>query len=792
MDRPFGSGSRRRPSSAYPGWSVIVRRLLFLAVSLVVLPSALSAQSAPAGVRGAVVDSSGGVVVGATVFLKSGASEREMVTDSVGAFAFDVVPAGTASITVTFAGFSPVTVDVTDSRADLRVVLEPVPLSEEVMVRETADRIRTATKTDTLLRDVPQAVTVISKDTMAELNMTSMADVMRYVPGIGFAQGEGNRDTPIFRGNSSTSDFYVDGVRDDVQYYRDVYNLERVEALKGPNAMIFGRGGVGGVINRVQRVAGWDPVQELSLQLGSYDNRRISADLGHVVNAKLAARLTSVYENTDSYRAGVGLERYGVNPTIAMALGANTVVRAGYEYFHDDRTADRGIPSYQGRPYVTDPSTFFGSAPASNSVVSVSAVSGLIEHTFSSRMTLRNRVSYADFDKMYQNIFPGAVNAEGTTVNISGYNNAMQRQNLFNQTDLTLTHRTGRFDHTILAGMELGRQETGNFRNTAYFTTTSPTTTTLVLPITNPTTLVPVQFRQSATDADNHGVATVAALYVQDQVTLSKHFQAVAGLRFDNFDVDFHNNRTDADFSSNDGKASPRLGLIYKPTEPVSIYGSYSVSFLPRAGEGLSSLSLTNQALEPESFKNYEVGAKWDFVPNGSFTVAVYDLERGNVLVSDPNDPTVSYLVDAQRTRGVELGVNGNVTDEWSILGAYAYQDGEITRSLSATVAAGATLANLPKNSFSLWNRYQASRWIGVGVGLIYRSDIFAATDNTVILPNYFRADAAVYFNINSRFGAQVNLENLFDEDYHLFANGNNNITPGSPRSLRVGLTTRF
>jgi catecholate siderophore receptor len=792
MNHPAGSGSRARPSSTYPRRSVIVRLFLFLAVSLVVLPSAVSAQSASARVRGTVFDSSGGVVVGAKVFLNAGASEGEAVTDSRGDFAFDGVPAGTASITVTFTGFSPVTVDVTDSRTDLRVVLEPLPLSEQVTVSETPARIRTATKTDTLLRDVPQAVTVISKDTMAELNMTSMADVVRYVPGISFAQGEGNRDTPIFRGNSSTSDFYVDGVRDDVQYYRDVYNLERVEALKGPNAMIFGRGGVGGVINRVQRVAGWAPVQELSLQLGSYDNRRVSADLGHAVNSKLAARLTSVYENTDSYRAGVGLERYGVNPTVAMTVGANTIVRAGYEYFHDDRTADRGVPSYQGRPYATDPSAFFGNAPESNSVVSVNAVSGLIEHTFGSQMTLRNRVSYADYDKMYQNIFPGAVNADGTMVNVSGYNNATQRQNLFNQTDLTLTHRTGRFDHTILAGMELGRQETGNFRNTAYFTTISPTTTTLVLPITNPVTSLPAEFRQSATDADNDGVATVAALYVQDQVTLSRHFQAVAGLRFDNFNVDVHNNRTDADFSSNDGNASPRLGLIYKPTEPVSIYGSYSVAFLPRAGEQLSSLSLTNQALEPESFKNYEVGAKWDFVPNGSITAAVYDLERGNVLVTDPNDPTVSYLVDAQRTRGVEIGIHGNPTDEWSILGAYAYQDGEITRSLSATVAAGATLANLPKNSFSLWNRYQASHWIGVGVGLIYRSDIFAATDNTVILPSYFRADAAVYFNINSRFGAQVNLENLFDEDYYQFAHSNNNITPGSPRALRVGLTTRF
>jgi catecholate siderophore receptor len=340
--------------------------------------------------------------------------------------------------------------------------------------------------------------------------------------------------------------------------------------------------------------------------------------------------------------------------------------------------------------------------------------------------------------------------------------------------------------------MELGRQETGNFRNTAYFPTIGAATTTLLLPTTSPTTSLPAQFSQSASDADNHGIATVAALYVQDQVALSQSVQVVGGLRFDSFHVDFRNNRTAADFASDDGKTSPRLGLIYKPAAPVSIYGSYSVAFVPRAGEQLSSLSLTNQALEPESFQNYEVGAKWDFVPNGSLTIAVYDLERENILVADPNDPTVSHLVDGQRTRGVEIGVNGNVTDRWSILGAYAYQDGEITESLSASALAGATLANLPKNSFSLWNRYQATPRVGLGLGLIYRDDIFASTDNTVVLPGYFRVDAGVYVNLTSRFGMQVNVENLFDEDYYLFAHNNNNITPGSPFAVRVGVTTRF
>ena len=771
-----------------------MRRLLLLLLACVAgFPLVAVAQSRPSlrTVTGTVTDSSGGAAVGATVVLTAGGRERRDVADASGHFTFPDVPDVPATVTAYLDRFSPITVDA-PPRGELRIVLQPAPLHEDVVVEAAADRIRVATKTDTPLIDVPQAISVIPRRTMRDLNMTSMSDVVRYVPGVGFAQGEGNRDTPVFRGNSSTADFYVDGVRDDVQYYRDVYNVERVEALKGPNAMIFGRGGVGGVINRVQRVADWMPGREFSLQVGSYDNRRFSTDLNQPLSSTVAVRLTGVYENTDTYRSGVGLERYGVNPTIAASLSSRTILRAGYERFHDDRTADRGIPSFQGLPIQTDESTFFGNPNVSNSVATVHSTFAAIEHRFSDRAIFRNRVSYGDYDKFYQNIFPGTVNTLGTAVSISGYNNATQRQNLFNQADLTLQQRTGRLDHTVLAGIELGRQETANFRSTAFFPALGVNVTSFNVPVTDPTTSMPAEFRQSATDADNHGVATVAAFYAQDQVTLSQHVQAVVGLRYDDFNVDFHNDRTNADFESHDGKVSPRLGLIYKPLAPVSIYGSYSLSFQPRAGEQLSSLSLTNQALDPEKFRNYELGLKWDLSSGSSFTAAVYDLKRSNIAITDPNNPGVSILVDGQRTRGIELSLSGNVTPQWSMLGAYAYQDGEITQSLSATAPEGAVLANLPKNSFSLWNRYDVTRAVGVGLGLIYRSDIFTATDNTVVLPSHFRADAAAFWTLTRQVGLQLNVENLFGEDYYLYANGNNNITPGSPRALRLGLTTHF
>jgi catecholate siderophore receptor len=283
----------------------------------------------------------------------------------------------------------------------------------------------------------------------------------------------------------------------------------------------------------------------------------------------------------------------------------------------------------------------------------------------------------------------------------------------------------------------------------------------------------------------------VAALYAQDQVELSRHVQAVAGIRYDRFTMDFRNNRNGTELARTDGVVSPRLGLIVKPAQPVSLYASYTRSFFPRAGEQLTSLTPGNRALDPEDFRNYEAGAKWDLASGLSLTAAAFQLDRGNVAVADPVDPAVLHLVDAQRTRGVELGASGSVNDRWTIVAGYAYQDAEITRSLSPTALEGARLAQVPEHSFSLWNRYDLSRTWGVGLGLLHRGDSFTSTDNAVVLPAFTRVDAALYGTFG-RFLGQLNLENVLDEDYYAFAHNNNNITPGSPRAVRVALTTRF
>src|SRR5215217_143823 len=185
----------------------------------------------------------------------------------------------------------------------------------------------TAMKTPTPLRDVPQSVSVVTRDVIADQAMQGMADVVRYVPGVQMGQGEGHRDAPTIRGNASTADFFVDGVRDDAQYLRDLYNAERVEALKGSNAMIFGRGGGGGVLNRVTKEAQWAPTRSLTVEGGSYDHRRGTLDLGQGVGSGVALRLNAMYENSESFRSFSALERYGVNPTLALALGGSTTLR---------------------------------------------------------------------------------------------------------------------------------------------------------------------------------------------------------------------------------------------------------------------------------------------------------------------------------------------------------------------------------------------------------------------------------------------------------------------------------
>src|SRR6185369_14371324 len=468
-------------------------------------------------------------------------------------------------------------------------------------------------------------------------------------------------------------------------------------------------------------------------------------------------------------------------------VGPKTAVKLSYEYFHDARVADRGIPSFHGLPVDVPIETFFGDPTNSFVRAGVNLASGVVEHQ-AGRFNIRNRTLFGDYDRFYQNYVPGAVTTDKTLVSISAYNNATKRQNLFNQTDVTFSASTGSIRHTFLTGAELGRQLTDNFRRTGFFNNTA---TAILAPLSDPAINTPVTFRQNATDADNHIKTNLGATYIQDQIEINRFLQVVTGARFDYFDLQFHNNRNNQDLRRIDRLVSPRAGVIVKPITAVSLYGNYGVAYLPSSGDQFSQLTTITQQVKPEKFTNYELGAKWDVRRNLSFTTALYRQDRTNTRATDPNDPTRILQTGSQRTNGYELGFNGFVTSKWSIAGGYAYQDAFIS---SATVAAaqGAQVALVPHHTFSLWNNYRVLPRLGLGLGIIHRSDMFAAVDNAVVLPDYTRADAAVFFSITERWRLQANFQNLFDNTYYLNADGNNNISPGAPRGARVALVARF
>jgi catecholate siderophore receptor len=669
---------------------------------------------------------------------------------------------------------------------------------EEVQVkssRERADgpvdgyrakRSSTVTKTDTELRDVPQSVQVIPEALVKDQGMRSMAQVLRYVPGASMNPGEGGRDQPVLRGISTTSDFYVDGVRDDALYFRDPYNAERIEILKGPSGMTFGRGGAGGVINRVTKRPLDAPRTQAEISLGSHDAKRATADVSGRFAGNAGYRINAVIEDSGSFRNDVVLRRSGINPVVEFFPTNATSILLGYEHFEDSRTVDRGIPSNKatGLPYESARETFFGNAAQSKGTGRVDAFSARIEHELAPNTMLRDSFRITDYATSRQNVQPNsAVDASGK-LQISAYNQANDRINVFNQTELETRVNTAGFEHVVLAGVELGRQRSDNTRLTGYFGTSEFATVDASAPLTTVTA-----WKAKNSDADNLVTATIAAAYVQDQIALSPQWKAVAGVRYDRFAADFDDRRaTPTDLARTDTAFSPRIGVIWQPDAKQSYYASYSYAFLPSA-ETLS-LAANNAELEPEKAKNWELGAKWDITRDLSATAALFRLDRANVKATDPNDSSKLQLTGLQRTEGIEFGIQGQVTKHWQIYAGYANLDAEIRKA--TTVPAGRKVALVPRNAASIWNRVDlAGNW-SAGLGIVYQGGVYASTTNAVKLPSFSRVDGAIYYQVDKRTRVALNMENLFDRRYYATAGGDNNIIVGAPRTAQLTLSTRF
>jgi catecholate siderophore receptor len=653
-----------------------------------------------------------------------------------------------------------------------------------------AGQVESATKTATPVKDVPQALTVVTKAQIDDQQLRSIGELLTFVPGASPATGEANRDQITLRGNNSTADFFVDGLRDDVQYFRDFYNVARVEVLKGPNAMIFGRGGGGGVVNRVAKVTSFDARRALDVGSDSFGGLRLAGDVDQPLAGNVGLRLNALYENGDSFRRHVDLERYGVNPTLGLAVGPESRIDLSYEYFHDRRTTDRGVPSRSDGDAATRDEpvrgfdrTFFGDPDRSHATADVHLARLSVEHRLAEGLTLRSRTQLGDYDKFYQNIYPNGPVTPAGTVALAAYNDTTKRRNLFSQNDLIREGRIAGIDQTLLVGVELGGSDGSNQRRNGLFTSTG--TGSLIVPLADPTVDAPLSF---VANGNNSDVRTrVAALYIQDQIRPADWLEIVAGLRFDRVAIDVRNKANGQAFERTDRLWSPRLGLIFKPRDNLSFYASYARSYLPQSGDQFNSLNVTLEALKPERFDNYEVGAKWMPLDGLLATAALYQLDRTNTRAADPANPALTVLTGAQRSRGLELGLERSITHRWQISAGYAWQKAEITETTTAAPE-GREVPLVPRHSASLWTKYEVTPKLGLGLGVIARSKSFASLSNQVKLPGYARVDAAAYYEVMRGVQAQLNVENLFDTDYYWGAHNDNNIAPGAPRNAKLTL----
>jgi catecholate siderophore receptor len=674
-----------------------------------------------------------------------------------------------------------------------------------------AERSATFTKTDTPLKDVPASVTVVPAELMKDQAMQSMGDVFRYVPGTLMHQGEGNRDQVIIRGNSTTADFFVNGVRDDAQIFRDLYNLERAEVLKGPGGMAFGRGGAGGVVNLVTKKPLFDRIGEASLTLGSFNQVRGTIDYGDKLGESAAFRINAMTEDADSFRQGVDMQRYAFNPTLALKLTARTLLTFSYERLRDDRTADRGIPSQNGRPFDTATSSFFGNPGDSHARANVDNFAATLAHEFGGSAKLSNTFRAAHYDKLYQNIYAGSAVNDAGLMQLAAYNNLNRRNNFFNQTDLTQKFSYGGVEHTLLAGAEIGHQRSDNRRNTGFLLGSAARNGNSPLLSASAPFSVVTRWAPGgaaiASDADNLVRAQLAAAYLQDQISLAPQWKLLVGARFDHFKTFFDDRRAPSgnpptqgvDLGRTDNAWSPRAGLIWNPTAASTVYTSYSSSFLPSAEQ--LSLAATTANLAPETAKNYEVGARWDVLPKLTLSGAVFKTYKDNVRVSDPANPAVLIKTGQLLTDGFEVGLQGDVTKNWQVYGGYASLDGRTTKptnsgtgtGLAAVIPAGNKTQLTPNNTFSLWNKFAHGGGWGTGFGAIYQDQSFTSLDNTVKLPAFWRFDGAVYYAFaGGKARLALNVENMFNKKYYPTADGNNNISSGAPVNARLTLSTFF
>ncbi len=677
-----------------------------------------------------------------------------------------------------------------------------MPLTDKVLVTGQylyTDQVN-ALRSPTPIIDVPQSLSIITSDRITQQGFTSIGDLVDYTPGVNTSQGEGHRDAIVFRGVRSTADFFIDGVRDDVQYYRPLYNLEQVEILRGPNALLFGRGGTGGILNRVTKkgVLG-EQFTGYKASVNTFGEFGVELDTNYGIGDRSAIRLNAMYESLDNHRDFYDGDRFGVNPTVKVQFSSATILDVSYEYVNHERFIDRGIPTgADGRPVEAFEDIVFGDSDLNTTELEAHLFRAILQHQFSEAIKGRLSAFYGDYDKFYQNFYASGYDQANTPdiVTLDGYVDTTQRENLILSGDLIGEFTTGWLQHTIVTGVEYIDTVNNNDRFNSFFDQTQDDNEQFFIerPLSlrggtgiNADGLITTNSFSTDLNDDTEADLTVFSAYFQDEIQITSWLDLVVGVRFDSFDIEVFDVPANETRSRTDEEFSPRLGVIFKPKENISIYGSYSESFLPRSGEQFANINGDNDRLDPDTFTNLEVGIKWDFSSGLSLTAALFEIEQSSPQVSD-NDPETLDVIDSE-TQGFEIQLLGLITDNWSIAAGYSYLDGEIVDRGGPT---GLTPRELPEHMASLWTAYQITENLGVGLGVVYQDESFINNSNSAVLPSYTRVDAAVFYDVSETLRVQVNLENLTDTLYFPNAHSTHQATVGAPLNARFTVSGRF
>ena len=656
---------------------------------------------------------------------------------------------------------------------------------EEVVVKGNvlySDQV-TALKTPVPVLDVPQTVSIVTDEDIRKQGFRSIGGIVRYTPGVNTSQGEGHRDSVVFRGVRSTADFYQDGVRDDVQYYRSLYNVEQVEVLRGPNALLFGRGGTGGMINRVTKKAViGETFTAHDIGIDSFGASDLGLDTNVQLDNNSALRINLHSDDLANHRDHYDGSRLGINPTMKIALNANTTLDLSYEYADHERFIDRGIPTINGRPDESLADIVFGDSNSNIQTLEASIMRAQLTQKMSETKKLNFSMTLSSFEKMYQNLY--ASGYDGTLVTMDGYRDPTERDNFIVSGNLVNEISTGNMTHTLLMGVEFIDTENKNLRYDAFWSSTSDDNE--VFNITRPMDFsvnsaglgTGVDFA-TALNSQTESDITVSSFYIQDQIDVSDNLKVLLGGRIDDFGITVRDIKNGSSESRNDNTFSPRAGVVYKPQENVSYYVSYSESFLPRSGEQFKSLSASSARLDPDVFESIEFGVKLALANNMSFTAAYFDSEQ--VRAERDNDTGETSEVRGLTVSGIELELKGRVNDSLNL--AIGFSD------LSGETSSGGIPREIPEHTLSAYVSYQMNDQLSWALGLTQQGES-KIKDNTpgLVLPEYTRIDLAAYYVVAKNLTVQMNVENLMDELYFPHSHSTHQATVGESVNTRVSM----